>query len=129
MSAEHGIDQPLGMMTANEQITTGQIGDDVVVTLTGQFTGGEESEAFHEVLQTAMRDGVRTVIVDLAGVTYINSSFIGGLLAAHTSITRRGGAIVLRSVPPAIEEILRVTRLDMVFETIKHKPVSTKGEL
>lgn len=116
-------------MTDNEQIKTGTSGNDVVVTLTGQFTGGEESEAFHGILQKAMRDGVRTVIVDLEGVTYINSSFIGGLLAAHTSITRRGGAIVLRSVPPAIAEILRVTRLDMVFETIKHTTVSTKGEV
>jgi len=103
-------------MTQNDQITERTVGKNLVVTLTGQFTGGEESEEFQSILQKAAKDGGKLIVVDVSNVTYINSSFIGGLLAAHTSITRRGGSIVLASAPEALLQILRVTRLDNVFD-------------
>ena len=104
-------------MTENEQITERLVGETLIVALSGQFTGGEESEAFQTVLQRALVNGSKTVVVDLERVAYINSSFIGGLLAAHTSISRKGGAIVLCNVPEALQQILHVTRLDNVFDS------------
>ena len=103
-------------MAENEQISERTVGEVLIVTLSGQFTGGEEFEAFQETLQRSTKDGIRKVVVDLEFVTYTNSSFIGGLLAAHTSISRKGGAIVLCNVPEALLKILQVTRLDHVFE-------------
>ncbi|MBK7032087.1 MAG: STAS domain-containing protein [Ignavibacteria bacterium] len=104
-------------MTENEQITERLVDETLIVALSGQFTGGEESEAFQTVLQRALVNGSKTVVVDLERVAYINSSFIGGLLAAHTSISRKGGAIVLCNVPEALQQILQVTRLDNVFDS------------
>lgn len=103
-------------MMNNQQISERTVGNDLVVTLSGQFTGGEESEEFQGLLQQAIKNSGRVVVVDVANVTYINSSFIGGLLAAHTSISRRGGSIVLAAVPEVLQQILRVTKLDNVFD-------------
>ncbi len=113
----------------HEQIEQRNDGQDIVVALSGQFTGGEETEAAQRALQSAGGEASRRVVVDMAAVTYVNSSFIGALLAAHTSISRTGGTIVLHNVPPTVAEILRVTRLDLVFETINTISDSTKGEL
>ncbi|MCX6139810.1 MAG: STAS domain-containing protein [Candidatus Kapabacteria bacterium] len=103
-------------MTENEQISEKMVGEVLVVILSGQYTGGEEFDAFQDSLQRAVSKGIQRVVVDLGRVTYTNSSFVGGLLAAHTSLSRKGGEIFLCDVPEALLKILQVTRLDNVFE-------------
>ena len=103
-------------MAENEQIGQRAAGEVLIVTLSGQFTGGAEFEAFQETLQRSVKNGITKVVVDLELVTYSDSSFIGGLLAAHTSISRKGGAILLCNVPEVLLMILQVTRLHNVFE-------------
>lgn len=102
-------------MTDNEQISEKMDGEVLVVSLSGQYTGGEESDAFQDSLQRAVSQGIQKVVLDLGRVTYTNSSFVGGLLAAHTSLSRKGGEILLCDVPEALQKILQVTRLDNIF--------------
>lgn len=98
-----------------DQIEENQLGQVYVLRLSGQFTGGDESEMFSERIALASTKGSVRIVVDMSEVAYMNSSFIGSLLAAQTSIGRRGGHVVLSGVPEDLMKILRVTRLDNVF--------------
>jgi anti-sigma B factor antagonist len=55
------------------------------------------------------------VALDLAGVTFCDSSGLNALLVAHRHFTDGDGRFVLRSVPPRITRMLEMTRLAQVF--------------
>lgn len=70
--------------------------------------------AFHEVVAEA-GSLASHVIIDLADVTFVDSSGLGGLIAARNSARERGGSVALVSPPPVVRRLLGSTRLHDVF--------------
>jgi anti-anti-sigma factor len=108
---------------------TGNIHVDVVhrvavVRLAGQFVGGDETDEARVVLESAGKgliDGntpsvINQVVVDMAEVTFVNSSFLGALLAAHASNKRYGILLVVAAVPETLEHLFSITKLDAVLQ-------------
>lgn len=58
----------------------------------------------------------RAVLLGLAEVTLLDSAGIGWLLVCHKRVALAGGRLVLHSLPPLVDEVLRVVRLDQVFD-------------
>jgi anti-anti-sigma factor len=56
--------------------------------------------------------GVRTLVLDLADVGFVDSSGLGALVTLHRHVEARGGRFVLRSVPPPVQRLFEITRLD-----------------
>lgn len=99
----------------HEQLRSERIGSTLLVSLKGQFLGGEETDVLRHLLGGLPAD-VETVVVDLSKVSFVNSSFLSSLLAAHTACVRRGVQLVLASVNAQIREILALTHLDRVIQ-------------
>jgi anti-sigma B factor antagonist len=85
----------------------------IVVALTGDVDL-QSSPAARKVLLDAVGRG-RPIFVDLANVTYIDSSGIASLVEALQDARKRGSRFALVSVSEAARRVLQLARLDKVF--------------
>ncbi|MCP4201511.1 MAG: STAS domain-containing protein [bacterium] len=82
----------------------------------GKITIGVGDVALREAVSEALEAGARNILVDLGGVSTIDSSGIGELVSAFTSVSNRGGQLKLVNLPPKVTDILQITQLISVFE-------------
>ena len=82
----------------------------------GKITIGVGDVALREAVSEALEAGARNILVDLGEVTTIDSSGIGELVSAYTTVTNRGGKLKLVNLPPKVTDILQITQLISVFE-------------
>jgi anti-sigma B factor antagonist len=75
----------------------------------------ENSPNIRKVLLDAVQDG-RNVLVDMAEVTYIDSSGIACLIEALQTARKKGADLALLSVSAQAKRVLELARLDMVFK-------------
>lgn len=75
----------------------------------------EHSPNIRKVLLDAVQDG-RNVLVDMAEVTYIDSSGIACLIEALQTARKKGADLALLSVSAQAKRVLELARLDMVFK-------------
>lgn len=71
--------------------------------------------AFRLVLSDLMVDGHVDVVVDLTGVSFIDSSALGALVAAHRRARGLGGSLSVAGIQPPVARILELTGLDRVL--------------
>ncbi len=92
--------------------------DDVVVFyVSGKLMGGDDADKFHNQVRAVLDDGFKNVLVDLGDVSWVNSTGLGILIAAHTTMTNADGKMRLCRVSKRVDSILMVTRLNMIFES------------
>jgi len=73
---------------------------------------------------SALRDSVRQLLdekhknflLNLSGLTYLDSSGIGELARLYVTVVKQGGVMKVIGLTPKVEEVLRVTRLSQVFQ-------------
>lgn len=92
-----------------------QIGG-IILHLSGKFIGGDETEELKQILNEMSEKGEKKLIINMADVTYLNSTSLGILIAAHTNFTKRGGEIILCCIGKSIENIFVITKLTLVFK-------------
>jgi anti-sigma B factor antagonist len=101
--------------------------DTHVVAVSGEvdlFTAPE----FKQHVAAPIEDGVRTVVVDLSETTFIDSSSLGVLIAAHRRLERRGGALTVVCTHDAIVKTFRITGLDGVFRIVESLDDALDGD-
>ena len=88
-----------------------------VLALHGKMMGGPETTALHDHIRGLMKDGISKVVIDLGGVKWINSSGLGVLMAAMTTLKNVEGQMKLANVTEKVESLLMITQLIRIFET------------
>lgn len=73
---------------------------------------GSVERAFNEVLES---DKPQHVLLDLSGLTFLVTPFMGSLLFWKEEMLKRGGKLALFGMQPAIASTLRLIRLDRVL--------------
>jgi anti-anti-sigma factor len=66
-------------------------------------------------LQAQIESGQRHVILDLEGVSFMDSSGLGQLVSHHKALRRLGGGLLLANPSPRVQAVLTITALDQVF--------------
>ena len=97
-------------------ISQRQRNDITILDIKGKITIGAAEEALRDAVQQALNAGSQKVLLNLQGVTTIDSSGVGELVSAYTSATNRGAKIKLANLPPKINDILTITQLITVFD-------------
>ncbi len=90
-------------------------GNVVVLEPKGSLIGGSETDELKNILSAQLELGKVKVIVDLADVSYLNSSAIGILTVAHASFQAKGGKMILCNLNKNISNIFLVTKLSTIF--------------
>lgn len=93
-----------------------QVGEVVVIDVSGRITLGEGSSNLREGIRELMAKGSRKILLNLAGVSYIDSSGIGELVSAFTSVTNQGGQLKLLNLTKRVKDLLQITKLYTVFD-------------
>ena len=88
-----------------------------VLSLSGKMMGGPETTALHDHIRSLMNDGIDKVVIDLGGVKWINSSGLGVLMAAMTTLKNSEGQMKLANVTEKVESLLMITQLMRIFDT------------
>ncbi len=83
----------------------------------GKITIGVGDVALRDAVQEALKAGGQKILIDLSGVSTIDSSGVGELVSAYTTVTHRGGKLKLLKIPPKVADVLQITQLITVFET------------
>ena len=86
------------------RIETKREKDRTVLYLHGKVTIGVGDVMLRKAIRDLLDQGVRNIVIDFEHVTKIDSSGIAELVAAHTSVTHRGGTLKLGHLPPAFND-------------------------
>lgn len=104
------------MKPAPLQISHEEIRPDVVaVRLSGKLMLGPESAALEDLIIDLLKQGRRKFVIDLAGVTHIDSTGIGRFIASLGRVQESGGTLVMVAAGGFVRESFRIMRLDTVF--------------
>jgi anti-sigma B factor antagonist len=82
----------------------------------GKITIGVGDIALREAVSETMQAGASNVLLDLNQATTIDSSGVGEMVSAYTTVANRGGTLKLLNLPPKVSDILQITQLITVFE-------------
>ncbi len=87
-----------------------------VLEVTGKVTIGAGDVALREAVHGALDAGATKLLINLGGVSTMDSSGIGELVSAFTTVSNRGGSLKLVNLPDKVQDILQITQLITVFE-------------
>jgi anti-sigma B factor antagonist len=88
-----------------------------VLSLKGDLLGEPDTSTLREKIHSLVSDQVKQVVLDLGGVSYMNSSGLGTLIAALTSVRNSGGDLRLARVEGKVQNLFVMTQLVKVFDT------------
>jgi anti-sigma B factor antagonist len=98
------------------KLSTRQVGDVTVIDAAGRITLGEGTSALRDAIRDSLGAGHKKVLLNLGEVNYIDSSGIGELVSAFTTVTNQGGQLKLLNLSKRIQDLLQITKLYTVFE-------------
>ena len=96
-----------------------EYGDVTVVDLNGKITIGRGDVVLRETVQQLFDEGKRQVLLNLSGVSYMDSAGIGELVACHKRAIEKSGTLKLLNPSGKVYDLLMLTKLDEVFDTFK----------
>lgn len=102
--------------------------DDVtILDLVGKITIGDGSLQMRDAVNRLLDAGRKKIILNLEGVTYMDSSGIGELVSRHTTTKNQGGKLKLLKLPKKIKDLLMITRLLTVFEIYEDEQTAVES--
>src|ERR1051325_11271049 len=93
-----------------------QAGAVTVLDLEGKITIGEGNVALRSAVRHLVDEGKKKILLNLAGVSYLDSSGIGELVSSHTTINKVQGQLVLLNLTKKLQDLLTITKLLTVFD-------------
>ena len=108
-----------GQTPVRMQTATRQVGGVTVLDISGRITLGEGNVILREIVRDLAEKGRKAIVLNLGEVQYIDSSGVGELVKAHTTIRNQGGQLKLTNLNKRIHDLLQMTRLSAVFDIQK----------
>lgn len=99
----------------------------VVITLKGNVMGGPDGSKLHDTLHDLKESSKTNIVVDLSKVKFMNSSGLGMLISAMTTMRNAGGDLRLANVADRIQSLLVVTKLITVFKHFEYVDEAAKS--
>jgi anti-sigma B factor antagonist len=87
-----------------------------IIDLSGRITIGEGTIMLREAVRSLLQKNEKKILLNLADVSYIDSSGIGELVSSFTTVGTQGGKLKLLSLTKKVHDLLSITKLLTVFE-------------
>lgn len=91
----------------------------LVIDMAGRVT--IDDGGFRDCVRQAVNQGERRIVLNLAGVSYMDSSGLGQLVTVYTTVISTGGKLRLLSPGPRVRNLLAITKLDTVFTILENE--------
>ena len=93
------------------------IGDVTILTVEGRMAiDAPHDERLADKVRSLLKQGRKRIVLDLAGVSHIDSTGLCDIVTAYTTTIRRDGSLKLLSPSPLVRDLLRITKLRTVLE-------------
>jgi len=94
-----------------------QVGNVAVVDLQGKVTLGENTGILRDELRSLLAQGKKNIVLNMKGVSYVDSAGLGELVGAYTTAANQGGAVKLLHLQGKMKDLLQITKLETIFPT------------
>ena len=91
----------------------------IVLEFKGNVMGGPDAVSLNEQLHKLIDEGKKNVVADLGKVKFMNSSGLGMLIGALTTMRNAGGDLRIANASDKIESLLMITKLITVFQNFR----------
>ncbi|HYN08722.1 MAG TPA: STAS domain-containing protein [Vicinamibacterales bacterium] len=109
------------------QIEERVVNEVTILDLKGKITLGEGDEALREKINQLIGQNKKRILLNLAGVPYIDSAGLGEVVRTYTTVSRQGGQLKLVNLTKRITDLLSITKLLTVFEAFDSEPEALKS--
>ena len=99
------------------QIEERVVGEVTILDLKGKIVINEGDEALRDKINSLVNQGQEKILLNLAGVAYVDSAGLGEIVRTFTTVSARGGNLKLVHLTKRITDLLSITKLLTVFET------------
>jgi anti-sigma B factor antagonist len=108
-------------------LTPMDVGDVTIIEAAGRITLGENVEILRDQMHQLVGKGRRKILLNLAEVTYIDSSGIGEMVSCYTSLANLGGTVKLLKLTRRVRDLLQITKLSTVFEVFEEESEAVRS--
>ena len=106
---------------SNLNINDRQVGNVTILDIDGNLRIGEGSSLLQTAIRRLLKEGQNRILLNLAHVTYIDSSGLGELVAGYVAVGKSGGQIKLLHLTRRVNELMTLTKLLTVFEVFENE--------
>ena len=107
--------------------STRQVDGVSIVDCSGRITLGEGSVILRDTVRELLSKGQKKILLNLGEVTYIDSSGIGELVSAFTTVRNQGGELKLLNLTKKVHDLLQITKLYTVFDVKDDETAAVKA--
>src|SRR5450755_3988852 len=107
--------------------STRQVGGVTIVDIRGRIVIGEESAALRDLARDLLTKGHKKILFNLGDVHYIDSTGLGSLVSAFTSVRKQGGELKLFNLTNKVQGVLQITKLYTVFDIMNDEEAGVKS--
>ena len=108
-------------------MTPMNVGDVTILEVSGSITLGQSVAALRDRIQALAADGRIKLLLNLANVSYIDSTGIGELVSAYTSMNGQGGTVKLLKLTKRVHDLIQITKLSTLFEVFDDEDAAVKS--
>ena len=109
------------------KVNARQVDGVTVLDLSGRITLGEGSVVLRDAVRDLLSKGNKKILANLAEVNYIDSSGIGELVSAYTTVKNQGGELKLLNLTKKVHDLLQITKLYTVFDVKDNEAAAIKS--
>jgi len=110
-----------GFMEGNSsmslKINIRETADAVILDMSGRVSLGDALADLRDSIREALAGDQKNILLNLAEVSYIDSSGLGQLIGSYATVTNRGGQMKLLNLQKRVNDLMQITKLLTVFET------------
>jgi anti-sigma B factor antagonist len=106
---------------------TRQIGNVTILDLNGKITLGDSSGILRDELNALLAMGRKSIIINMANVSYVDSAGLGELVGKYTTATNNGGSIKLLHLQGKMKDLLQITKLHTIFPIFENEDEAVKS--
>ena len=96
--------------------------DVAVLDLKGRIRISGGTLALHRSIRCLVEEGKTKILLNLAGVTHIDSTGLGELISSYVTLSNKGGEIKLVHLTERLKDIMTITKLLTVFDVYDNEP-------
>ena len=111
----------------NMTISTRQVGGITILDIGGRIVLGEEGASLRDVIRDLLKNGHKQILFNLGDVAYIDTTGLGSLVGAFTTVRKQGGELKLLNLPEKLAGVMQITKLYTVFDIMNDEAAAVKS--
>lgn len=104
-----------------------RVGNVAIVDLNGKITLGENTGILRDELRSLMSQGTKSILLNMQGVSYVDSAGLGELVGAYTTATNQGGSVKLLNLQGKMKDLMQITKLHTIFSSFDNEQAAVSS--